>query len=81
VFSAAATAVSHSVNRNPGARADATLLSQFAGMNVDAVIARQYAGDVPWFASGVGTWWSDNQSQKKERSLAALDAVLAEYGA
>jgi len=47
---------------------------------VDAVIARQYAGDLAWLAAGVSSPWSGNQSQKKDPSLQALDALLAEYG-
>jgi len=46
---------------------------------VDAVIARQYAGDLAWLAAGASSSQSRDQNQKKDFSIRALDALLAEW--
>jgi len=58
---------------------DAALLQPLGRQAVDAVIARQYAGDLPWLAAGASSLWSGNQAQKKDVSIQALDALLAEW--
>jgi hypothetical protein len=60
--------------------ADGALLQQANRQAVDAAIARQYAGHPAWFAAWASFSWSDDQSQEKDDSVEALDAVLAEYG-
>jgi len=47
---------------------------------VDTVIAQRYAADVAWLAAGASSSWPADQSQKKDVSVEALDAVLAQYG-
>ena len=64
-----------------GARADAAITKQpVAQRGVDAVLARYNAHELAFLASAPDSWWSENQNQKQDPSLQALDAVLAEYG-
>jgi hypothetical protein len=50
---------------------------------VDAVLQSAgplFPGDLAGLASAAAPWWTENQGQRKDLSLQALDAVLAEYG-
>ena len=66
-------------NSNSAMLADAALLETSNKRSVEAVHPQPFAIGVPWLAAGSALL--DNQGRKQGPSLAALDAVLAEYDA
>jgi len=61
--------------------ASAAVLYQIGRNGVGATIFPYSAGDLAWLAASGSIAESSDQNQKKDRSIQALDAVLAQYGA
>jgi len=61
------------------ASAHAAVLYQIGREGINATVSPHYAADLAWLAASGSIGDSSDQNQKKDHSIHALDAVLAEY--